>query len=356
MLVLSNEQIADMLNMEECIAVLEEAYLDLWAEKALNSPRLDNMVPCAREDAYYAFKHMGGTWPRRGIQALRINSDIITHPSIGGTRRRVKIPAAGGRWVGLVELFSTETGELLAIFPDGVMQRMRVGATNGIAAKYMSRPESDRVGMIGTGWQAGAQLMALCTVRPVKEVKVYSQRLESREEFAHEYSAKLGIPVHCVNTPEKCAEDVDILLAATSSLIPVIKPEWLLPGMHVSCIKTQEVDRSVIDRCSMTVVHSNKQAKQMNNIMPMTPNIIDEHLKGWWNQPGTRWQDFPDLSSLVAGKVLVRSNPGEITCFVNNVGIGLQFAAVGALILEKAIQAGLGTALPGEWFSESVHP
>ena len=116
---------------------------------------------------------MGGPWPRRKIVGLRINSDIITHPVIGGRIRREKIPLAQGcRWVGLVELFSTETGELLALFPDGVAQRMRVGATNGLGIKYLARENACRLGLIGSGWQAGGQLMGALAARSIEEVKV----------------------------------------------------------------------------------------------------------------------------------------------------------------------------------------
>lgn len=356
MLVLSNEEIEHLVTMEECIAILEEAYRDLAEGKALNSPRVDNLAPCNYEGAYYGFKHMGGTWPRRGIQALRINSDIITHPVRDGVPQRVKVPLAGGRWVGLVELFSTETGELLAIFPDGVAQRLRVGATNGLSIKYMARPEAARVGLIGSGWQAGAQLMAVLAVRPVAEIKVFSLRKESRDVFAREAAEKYGITVQAVDTLEECVRDVDIILAATSSMFPVVRPEWLTEGMHVSCIKTQEVDAAVLARCDRVVVHTKHQAKQMDNIMPGTPHVVKEHLQGWWNRPGICWEGLCDLPDLVVQKVPGRCSSREITCFVNNVGLGLQFAAVGALILEKARKLGIGRDLPGEWFTESVHP
>lgn len=356
MLVLSNEQIEEMIRMEDVLIVLEELYRDIAAGAALNSPRIDNLAPTVRADAYYGFKHMGGTWPRRGVQALRINSDIITHPAVEGRRRRVKVPSAGGRWVGLVELFSTETGELLAIFPDGIIQRMRVGATNGLAAKYLSRAASTSVGLIGAGWQAGTQLMAVTAVRPIESVKVYSLRPESRQAFAEEYTAKLGIPVVAVDNPEDCVRNVDILLAATSSMVPVLRPEWLKPGMHISCIKTQEVDRAVLERCDITVVHTSRQTKQYDNIMPGTPNILGEHLQGWWNEEGMNWESFADLAALVGGKINGRSADHQITCFVNNVGMGLQFAAAGAVILDKARKLGAGTELPATWFTESVHP
>lgn len=131
MLVLSNDDVARVLTIEECIAALEPMYRDHAGGKALVSPRVDNIAPSSLPGAYYAFKHMGGTWPAMGVQALRLNSDVITHPTFAGKPRRVKQPLAGGRWVGLVLLFSTQTGTLLAMFPDGVMQRLRVAAANG---------------------------------------------------------------------------------------------------------------------------------------------------------------------------------------------------------------------------------
>lgn len=356
MLVLTNEEIEQLLSMQECLAVLEEMYRDLAAGEALALPRVDNIVPCSYEGGYYAFKHMGGAWPRRKVMALRLNSDIVTHPRVGGSLRRVKIPLANGRWVGLVELFSTETGELLAIFPDGVAQRMRVGATNGLGIKYLARQDARRAGIIGSGWQAGAQVLALLNVRQVEEIKVYSLRKESREAFAEEMRRFTGANIRAVGSPEECVKDVDIILAATSSLVPVVRQEWLREGMHVSCIKAQEVDKTILHRCQRVVVHTKLQARQIDNVLPGTKHIPQEHKQGWWNEAGTRWEDFPELAELIAGRVPGRTSAREITCFVNNVGLGLQFAALGSLILEKARRLGLGKELPSEWFSQSVHP
>lgn len=356
MLILSNEEIEQLLTMDACIAVLEDLYEDLGRGEALNSARVDNMVPCSHEDCYYAFKHMGGSWPRHRIQALRINSDVIAHPSVGGRRRRVKVPLAGGRWVGLVELFDTETGELLAVFPDGVAQRLRVGATNGIAAKYLARPDARRLGLFGSGWQAGAQLLAFAAVRPIAEVAVYSPRRESREAFCREWGERLGLAVRPVDTPEACAEGADILAAGTSSVVPVLRPEWLRPGVHASCIKTQEVDAAVLARCDRVTVHTKSQRKQVDNVLPGTPHVPTEHVDGWWNRPETRWEAWADLGELTTGAAAGRQGAEEVTAFVNNVGLGLQFAAVGTLILRKARERGVGRDLPREWFTESVHP
>src|SRR5918912_837952 len=213
--------------MPDCIAALEAMYRDYATDRALLSPRVDNMAPTRLEGAYYAFKHMGGTWPARGIQALRINSDVITHPFVAGKPRRVKQPLANGRWVGLVLLFSTETGQLLAIFPDGVMQRMRVGAANGIAMRHLAREDATTLALIGSGWQAGAQLMAALAVRPIARVKVFSPRRESRERFVAEARAKHAIDITAVESADACVEGADVIMAATSSMVRVIEPRWL---------------------------------------------------------------------------------------------------------------------------------
>ena len=350
MLVLSNEEIARLLTMQDTMAALEPMYRDHVNSRTLLSPRFDNIMPNSHEGGYYAFKHMGGGWPAQGIQALRINSDICTHPVVAGKPRRVKQPLADGRWVGLVLLFSTETGKLLAMFPDGVMQRLRVGAASGLALKHLAREDASTLALIGTGWQAGAQLMAARAVRNFREVRVYSPQPESRAAFAAQNEG-----VRSVDTVEACVEGADVILAATSSMVRVIDPMWLKPGMHVGSIKAQEIDGEVLDRCDRVFVHNRQQAKQYNNVMPGTPNVKAEHEQGWWKDPA-RSGRYPDLGELLAERAPGRERADEITLFANNVGTGLQFAAAGALVLRKAREQGVGRELPDDWFTEDVHP
>ena len=356
MWVFSNEEVEKMLTIRECMAILEEIYQDLGRGLALFMPRVDNIMPCSHDNAYYAFKHMGGGWPRRKIMALRINSDVITHPAIGGALRRVKVPKADGRWVGLVQLYSSETGELLAIFPDGVAQRMRVGSTNGLGVKYLARKDARRAALIGSGWQAGTQLLALLEARPIEEIKVFSLTKENREAFVAEMRRITGANIRACASAEECVEDVDIIMSATSSVVPVIKPEWLREGMHVTCIKSNELDGQVIDRCTRVFTHTNLQEKQADNVLAGTLHMPEAHKHGWWDEEERRQTVYPDLSDLITKTATARTDDREITCFINNVGVGLQFAALGALILEKAESMNLGTVLPAEWFSETVHP
>ena len=170
--------------MPECIDVLEEAYIGARRRprRFAHALRL-HCADIGREDALYSLKSMDGVIPKLGVGAVRINSDIVTWPKRGNNMRREKVPAApSDRYVGLVLLFSTENGEPLAIFPDGVMQRMRVGAANGLGIKYLARKNAKTVGILGSGWQAGAQLMAACAVRDDRDDPLLSaQRGQPRQ-------------------------------------------------------------------------------------------------------------------------------------------------------------------------------
>src|SRR2546427_2759558 len=209
-LILSNDDVEKLLTMRECIAVMEEAYAELADGRGVSRTRSDCFTPTTRADALYSLKSMDGVAPKLGVGAVRINSDIVTWPKRGNAMRREKVAAApNNRYVGLVLLFSVENGEPLAILPDGVIQRMRVGAANGIAIKHLARNNAKSLGILGSGWQAGAQLMAACAVRDVKTIRCFSPSPQNRDAFAKAMSASLGVEVVPVDQPEDAIKDAD---------------------------------------------------------------------------------------------------------------------------------------------------
>src|SRR5690348_2183573 len=218
-LILSNDDVGKLITMPDCIAVLEEAYLELAEGRGVSRTRSDSITPTSgRADALYSLKSMDGVAPKLGVGAVRINSDIVTWPKRGNAMRREKVAAApNNRYVGLVLLFSVENGEPLAILPDGVMQRMRVGAANGLGIKYLARKNAKSLGILGSGWQAGAQLMAACAVRDIETIRCFSPNPQSREGFATAMSAVLGVDIIPVGLPEEAIEGADIAMCATNS-------------------------------------------------------------------------------------------------------------------------------------------
>ena len=119
-LILSNDDVAKLLTMRDCIAVMEEAYVELAEGRGVSRTRSDCFTPTARSDALYSLKSMDGVVPKLGIGAVRINSDIITWPKRGNNMRREKVPAApNNRYVGLVLLCKPPVLNELATILEG---------------------------------------------------------------------------------------------------------------------------------------------------------------------------------------------------------------------------------------------
>jgi alanine dehydrogenase len=356
-LILSNEEVDAALGMSECIATLEDAYRELGEGRGVNRQRSDSLAPTARADALYSLKSMDGIAPKLGVGAVRINSDIVTWPRDGGNLRREKIPAApGNRWVGLVLLFSTETGEPLAIFPDGYLQRLRVGAANGLGTQYLARADAETAGLLGSGWQAGTQVTALLAVRPgIRRVRCYSPNPERRRAFARAMSAESGIEIVPVESPEEAVKGADVVLCATNTLEHIFRADWLEPGMHVSSIKKPEVEPAALKRADRLVIHAHDAAP--THVAPegvATPERTAG--KGWSLIRELDFDALPTLPDLILGKTPGRESAEQITCFLNNIGLGYQFAAAGAIVYRNARARGLGRELPTDWFTEDVHP
>lgn len=358
MLILTNEDVEQILHMPDCVAALEEAYRDFGNQDAAEIPRSDVIVGNQRPEAVHAFKTMSGSWPRAGVTALRLNSDIVSWPEVNGTPRRVKLPVSDGdRYNGMVLLFSTDTGQLLCTFNDGYTQKTRVGGSSGVAAKYLSREDSKVMGMLGAGWQAGAQVEAMCAVRDIKLLKVYSPTGQNRTLLAQTYAEKLGIEAIAVATPEEAAKDADILVSATNSMTPTIAQHLIEPGMHVTSVRGSEIPLDVLQGLDRLVV---------NTATPVSayaargkPSEIPEFVNGDYARPDMEVIDFskvPELKDVVAGTVPGRQSADEVTGFHNYKGLGLQFAAMGSIIYREAKERGMGLNIEDRYFTQDVHP
>ncbi|MDB5776055.1 MAG: hypothetical protein JWP38_2188 [Herbaspirillum sp.] len=354
--ILNNREIESLLTMREYVDAMEAAFTDLAHGNAVNRPRSHTYSPLS-DERYYMFKSMDGALPRVGIHALRLSSDIIEERVVDGKRRRDKIPAAPGKkWLGLVQLFSIHTGELLAIMQDGYLQKMRVGATSGVAAKCLSRPDSKRVGMYGTGWQADAQLMALCQVRDIQEVKIFSPNRQNRESFAAKMAQQLGIPVIAMDDPQAVIDGVDIVIASTNSLQPVFEGKWLKPGMHVNSLQNGELDALTLARSDVIAVRAREQSTHWT-----VPGHQPAETRKVAEPSPEMDAKMQELGAILTGQSAGRTSPEQITMFGGSgsggsSGLGIQFAAVGSLILDKARELGIGREVPTDWFLEDVHP
>jgi alanine dehydrogenase len=337
-LLLSNDEVERLLNMRDCIEQLERAYPELGEGVGVSRTVSQIFTPTEHgPDALYSFKSMDGVSPLAGVAAIRLTSEILTWPKdASGHAKKVRIGAApNGRFVGLVMLFSTRTGEPLAIFPDGVIQRMRVGATTGLAAKYLARADAREVAMLGCGWQAAAQVAAIVEVRKVARIRCYSPNAARRAAFAQEMRGKTGVEVIASDTGPDAVRGADVVLCATNSWSPVLFADWIEPGMHLSTIQHAEIDPNVFGKADVLVAHYTggrpavidssrgmQLAEQTEGLRRSVRAAIREH-------------ELPNLHDLILGRVAGRTTSRQVTCFLNYVGLGYQFAAVGALLHRK---------------------
>src|SRR5690606_33609518 len=139
--------------------------------------------------------------------------------------------------------------------------QMRTGAASGVATKYMAREDAVTVGLFGTGKQARTQAMAVCKVRHVRRMQVFSPTEEHRVRFAREMSSICQCDIEPVSRPEMAAEKKDIVITATSSREPVLYGDWLDEGTHLNVIGSNfmgkaEVDAACVRRCNSIVVDS----------------------------------------------------------------------------------------------------
>jgi ornithine cyclodeaminase/alanine dehydrogenase-like protein (mu-crystallin family) len=354
MLLLSNDDVEAVLDMKSCIDAMEEAYRELGEQRGASGARSEILTPTTRDDGLYSLLTMAGVAPKFGIGAVRINSDILTWPRTSQGRKRVKIPAApGGRYVGLVLLFSVETGEPLAIYPDGVVQRMRVAATCGLAAQYLSRTDARVAGLLGTGWQAGGQAAAIAAVRSIERIQCYSPDRARCEAFANEMTKRLGIDVVPVVTARDAVEDVDVVMCATSSMQPVLSADWIKPGLHISSLKRLELDASVAAAANVVVTHVRKAAAQITRTAG-ADLARDTELEKAALSKALKQDELPDLADLVLKRTPGRRSPSDVTLFLNYMGLGYQFAATGHVLLQRARERGIGRQLDTGWFTSEV--
>lgn len=353
--IFNNDELDRVLSMADCIDALEEGYRDLAEGRGGNRGRAEIVSPASTPGTVYALKSMDGVHSPSGFASIRLNSDIIGWREVAGSTRREKIPAApGDRYVGLVLLFSTENGEPLAIFPDGLVQRMRVAATNGIACRYMAREDAKTACVIGSGWQAGSQAMAIAAARPIERMTCYSPTPENRDRFAREMSERLGIEVVAANSLEDAMKGADIVACATNALDAIIGHNHVRAGVHYSSIKPAEISPGAVAACDRAVIHlrdNNPQVVRTHGVE------LGEDKKGALNPDKSIDESrMPQLTDLLTGAEKGRTNDGEATCFLNYSGIGYQFTIVGGLAYKKALEAGLGREIPTDWLTQLEHP
>ena len=314
-LFLTEVQVRELLTMELAIEAVEDGFRRLAGAEAMNVARRRTRTPEVM---------------------LHLMSAACTSYALVGFKAYTT-SRMGARFH--VVLYDGGTGEMVALIEADWLGQVRTGAASGVATKLMARSDACRLGIIGTGKQARTQLLAICAVRPISQIRIFSRKPERRAQFFRDMQPLCDTAITSVERSEDALRDMDIVVTATSSREPVFDGAWLSPGTHINAVGSNAMNRAELDaetirRCDTIVADSPQQCRMEAG------DFVAALKEGVFS-----WIQLRDLSDIVVGRQSGRDNPESITLF-QSLGLAIEDLAVAARVLQAARAAGLGTELP----------
>jgi ornithine cyclodeaminase len=226
---------------------------------------------------------------------------------------------------GLMIVFDAETGVAEALLLDnGYLTDLRTGAAGAVAADALAPAEIETVGVIGSGLQARHQIASLVQVRRVKRLVAWSPDRAHLDAYCAEMRATLGLEATAVENPEAVARRAAVIITATPSRTPLVRAEWLRPGMHITAIGSdspgkQELEADCLRRASLVVPDRRSQCRAFGELAH-APELAGH----------------AQLGEIVAGTHPGRTRDDEIT-IADLTGVGFQDTAIASLTLRSLL-------------------
>jgi ornithine cyclodeaminase/alanine dehydrogenase-like protein (mu-crystallin family) len=314
-LFLTEEDVRQVLTMPMAITAVEEVLREISLGRGVNIPRQRTRV---QKGALHI------------LQGAVESQQIMGYKAYTSTRE-------GNRF--LLYLYDSSHGNLQAVIEADYLGMMRTGAASGVASKWLSRNDSTKVGLFGSGWQAMGQLEALCCVRPISQVKVMARNAERLDEFCRKNSDRLGIIVEPCQDAEQVVRNSDIVTTVTTAAEPLVHFPWVAEGTHLNAVGSnalirREIDEKTIRSCSLVTVDARDvAANECGDLLPLIE-------KGRLN-----WRQVVELGDIIAGQASGRTTSEQITLFESQ-GMAVQDLMVGSRVLAAARLKGLGKGLP----------
>ena len=314
-LFLNESDVAQLLTMPLAIEAVELAHRELSLAKAVDVPRQRTRMPQT------ALHILQGALPEL---------DAIGYKAYTSNRSGVRF---------LVHVFSAASGSLRVVLEADLLGMMRTGAASGVATRCLSRPESEILGLFGSGWQAEGHVEAIATVRPLRRVKVFSRNAERLAAFCSKMSERLKIDVVPAASAEETVRGSDIVSTVTTAVTPLFDAAWLSPGTHINgagsnSVIRREIGEDVFKLCRPIVVDSVETAlKEAGDLLPLLE-------KGRLNE-----RQMVELGDVLLGRHPGRTSPEQITVFESQ-GMAIQDIAVAVRLEALARERGLGIELP----------
>ena len=349
-IMISDSDVKKYLSMEDCMEAMRVAFSDFAAGKANSPPRVryisETPDPKRR---YWCNVHVGAV-PSYGMACVRAGSHVIGFDPQAKSGRARSYPDPIN-WT-VVILYDLATAEPKGFMHESYLSGMRVAATSGAVVSAVAKEDAKTLGLFGTGRQARAHVTAICKARPsIETVFVYSPTRSHREALASHVDLP-GVNIVSCDAPRSAVDGCDIICAATASSQPVFDGEWLVGGQLVISIANSdlnlnryEVDDTVLKKAKTILIndwHSVDFNKQVELLDLIESGDISK-------------DKVLEIGDVFSGKSKVRHKPDEIIYYKNNSGLGMQFAAAGAVIYERMKDLPNNREIPPEWLGAEAY-
>ncbi|MCZ6779965.1 MAG: ornithine cyclodeaminase family protein [Acidobacteria bacterium] len=310
-LLIREREVSRFLPMRDAIAAVEAALREHAEGRAFCVPRTRARLPSG---------------------LLHTLSASLPSQDACGLKAYTSTPS-GARFVML--LFSASEGTLQAILEAERLGQIRTGAATGVASRLLARGDAKVLALLGSGFQAEAQLEACSLMRNLSEVRVWSRRPESAKQFCERMSARLGLSINAALTSEEACRGADLIVTATSSREPLLEGAWLDPGVHINAVgsnhaRRRELDAEAVRKCDLVSTDLLEQARLESG------DLLEAEKEGAFE-----WQNASELGSILVGRSPGRTSDEQRTLFKSN-GIALEDVAVAALVYRRALDGRAG--------------
>ena len=313
-LYLSEADVQQLASVKDAMAALEPLF-ETWLDSAtVNLPR--QRAPAGGGN----FNLMGAAWGTGEVFGLKSY-----------------FSAAGGRYQ--VLLYSARDGTLKAMIEADHLGRMRTGAASGLATRLLANPEARVLGVIGAGRQALTQVAAVCAVRKIEIVRVFARTAERRDSLAKQIERDLRVAAEPATSAEAAIGDADIVATVTTSAEPVLRANWIKPGVHINAVgavaaERREIDAEIVLRATVRATDQLAQAR-----------IEAGEYRDLVAAGRLRWEDVVELGDLLTKKAPGRRSPADVTLF-KSLGMALEDIAFADLVVRRARERGIGRPMP----------
>lgn len=315
------------IRMTDVVPAIEDAFRRAGHGQAVVAPRVRVLHPPLKTDSMGE----GRPW----VRDLRIIPGAIEEVGYGVRLGASKRRQGGGV---LLVLFDWETMELKALISDHLVHAVRSTAPCGVMAKYLARKDASTLALIGSGRLARWAAEAVCAVRPIRHLKIWSPTPAHREEIAAYLRGRLGNSVHVetVADGETAIRGADVVTTGTKALAPVMQGEWLAPGCTVLANSPEEIDQASYLKSKIVTTY-------VEGVLTHVPPYQD--LVALVESGKMTEADFStELGDVVTGKVKGRTSADEVWIGLNP-AYGMLDVATANWVYERAVKKGVGTEL-----------